>query len=176
MRARYWVVTVLVVVLLGVVLLVMWPSSGHHGAWSEKAAAVVPIVPSEVNVQKLAAPVDGMAGGLEEAFAAYNAGDYAKAIAAFGRAEKSNPESVLPPLYMGVSQLLVNDNAGAFASLQDASQFEEDQYQNDADWYLAIAALRTHSAEAQPVFHHICLKRGAAHAAEACAIEKRLAR
>jgi tetratricopeptide (TPR) repeat protein len=158
------------------VLLVMWPGSGHHGVWSEKAAPVVVITPSEVNVQKLAPPADGAAGGSAEAFAAYNAGDYAKAIAAFGRAEKSNPESVVPVLYMGVSQLLVNDDTDAFATLQDASQFEDDRYQNDADWYLAIAALRTHSAEAQPVFHHICLKRGAAHAAEACAIEKRLAR
>jgi tetratricopeptide (TPR) repeat protein len=175
MRRRYWVVTVLVVVLLVGVWMVTRSGSGHGGVGNLEPAPV-PIGPTDITVQKLAPPADTSAAGLADAFAAYNTGDYAKAIAVFRQAEKRNPESVVPALYMGVSQLLVNDNAAAFASLQDASQFEEDQYQNDADWYLAIAAFRTHSSEAQPLFHHICVKRGAAHAAEACAVEKRLPR
>jgi TolA-binding protein len=105
---------------------------------------------------------------MESAFAAYNKADYPLAATRFGQLATRFPKSDIPVLYMGVSQLLLGDNSLALQSLAKADVMAKSNRRDAASWYHAVAAVRTHSADAPALLQSLCRRDRSAYAQEAC--------
>ncbi|WP_035348631.1 hypothetical protein [Edaphobacter aggregans] len=112
---------------------------------------------------------------LTPAFDAYTRGDYALATQRFSQLAKQFPRSCTPFLYLGVTQLLINDNAKALFNLTRAEQFVSPEQKDIASWYRAIAALRTRAPNAGQLLHALCGRNQSAYAEQACELEQRAA-
>jgi hypothetical protein len=109
---------------------------------------------------------------LASAFDAYSRNDYTLATQRFSQLAKQFPRSGTPFLYLGVTQLLANDNASALYNLTRAEQFVSPNQRDAASWYRAIAAQRSGAPNASQLLHAICSRNGSAYAQQACQLEQ----
>jgi hypothetical protein len=109
---------------------------------------------------------------LAPAFDAYSRNDYTLATQRFSQLAKQFPRSGTPFLYLGVTQLLANENASALYNLTRAEQFVSPDQKDAASWYRAIAALRTGAPNASQLLHAICGRNGSTYAQQACQLEQ----
>ena len=109
---------------------------------------------------------------LAPAFDAYTRSDYPLATQRFSQLAKQFPRSGTPFLYLGVTQLLTNDNANALFNLTRAEQFVAPAQKDAASWYRAVAAERTGAANASQIFHSLCGRDGSTYAQQACQFEQ----
>lgn len=112
------------------------------------------------------------AAELAPAFAAYNNNHYALAAARFARLATRFPNSDIPILYLGISQLLTGNNSAALASLTQADAIARPNRKDAASWYHAAAALLTHSADASHLLHSVCDRGHSAYTQQACSLSK----
>lgn len=167
-------------------------SAGEHPSVATNKAPATP-APVEIaelhQIAPLAPPDDvpalvtrGAAAGhgpsvndLMPAFRAYNQGDFAQAAAAFTPLVTRFPQSDIPPLYLGISQLQLEHNANAQRSLHQALLLAGPARHEAAVWYLAVADLRLAQPHAAvPLLHELCSQPHSAYAPRACALEKHL--
>jgi TolA-binding protein len=111
------------------------------------------------------------------AFRAYNSANYASAASSFQHLERSYPESLVVPLYLGVSQLALGDDGTAAASLQlalsRATSAGNSPAADEARWYSAIAANRQHDpASAKRFLAQLCDSPASPYAARSCELLK----
>lgn len=109
---------------------------------------------------------------LASAFDAYSRNDYTLATQRFSQLAKQFPRSGTPFLYLGVTQLLANDNASALYNLTRAEQFVSPNQRDAVSWYRAIAAQRSGAPNASQLLHAICSRNGSAYAQQACQLEQ----
>lgn len=109
---------------------------------------------------------------LAPAFDAYTRSDYPLATERFSQLAKQFPRSGTPFLYLGVTQLLTNDNANALFNLTRAEQFVTPAQKDAASWYRAIAALRTGAANATQLLHSLCGRDASTYSQQACRLEQ----
>jgi hypothetical protein len=115
------------------------------------------------------------AAELDPAFSAYNSGDYPQAIALFSQLAKQYPRSGTPFLYLGVSQLLNNENNEALFNLTRAQKFVDASQRDAASWYLLAASARTKAPDTAQQAHDLCARGGRSrYSTEACELEKDL--
>jgi len=120
-------------------------------------------------------PAQPTAAQLQPAFSAYKAGDYAQAIASFSQLAKQYPRSGTPFLYLGVSQLLTNDNKNALFNLTRAEKFSDTSQRDAASWYLLAASVRTQAPEAAQQAHDLCARGDRSrYSSQACELERSL--
>ncbi|HEX4156535.1 MAG TPA: hypothetical protein VHY48_13065 [Acidobacteriaceae bacterium] len=109
------------------------------------------------------------------AFRPYNRGDFVHAATIFRTLTTRFPQSSIPSLYLGISQLQLNQNRDAQASLLQSLTLAGPVRHDDAAWYLAVADLRLHDrSSAAPLLRELCTKQSA-YASRACAIEQQIA-
>ena len=109
---------------------------------------------------------------LAPAFDAYIRNDYSLATERFSQLAKQFPRAGTPFLYLGVTQLLINENADALFNLTRAEKFVSSDQKDVASWYRAIAALRTRAPNAAQLLHSVCERKGSPYAQQACRFEK----
>ncbi|HEY8997801.1 MAG TPA: hypothetical protein VIM60_07875 [Edaphobacter sp.] len=115
------------------------------------------------------------AAQLRPAFHAYSSGDYPQAIALFSQLAKQFPRSGTPFLYLGVSQLLTNDDAEAVFNLTRAEKFADASQRDAASWYLLAASVRTQAPDAAQRAHDLCARGDrSSYSNQACELEKAL--
>lgn len=155
---------------------------------SENAAASLasaPAAPAQINIPiaRLDLPEStsgAKTGGrptvaeLAPAFAAYRQNKYQEAATDFAILAQRYPESDIVFLYLGISQLFLEENEDALASLGRAEALASPQRQDAASWYHAIAALRLQDAESKDLFAQLCSRKGSPYAGQACAIARQL--
>jgi hypothetical protein len=107
-------------------------------------------------------------------FRAYNRENFAAAATGFAALAKRFPDSQIPPLYLGVSQLELSENDDAQRSLERA-YYLSGPAQDDAAWYLAIADLRLDKPQvATPLLHDLCEHDHNSYTARACTIVRQI--
>jgi hypothetical protein len=131
------------------------------------------------NIAPSPAPRGGPSGApepspqqLAPAFDAYIRNDYSLATQRFSQLAKQFPRSGTPFLYLGVTQLLINDNTDALFNLTRAEQFVSPEQKDTASWYRAIAAVRTGAANANQLLHSVCERKESPYAQQACLFER----
>lgn len=122
-----------------------------------------------------ASSAEPTAAQLQPAFRAYSSGDYPQAIALFSQLAKQFPRSGTLFLYLGVSQLLTNDNAEAVFHLARAEKFADASQRDAASWYLLAASVRTQAPDAAQRAHDLCARGNrSSYSSQACELEKAL--
>lgn len=111
---------------------------------------------------------------LATAFAAYRQNKYRVAATDFSVLAQRYPESDIVFLYLGVSQLFLDQNEDALASLGRAEAIAKPERQEAASWYHAIAALRLQDTESKTLFEQLCSHHGSPYSDQACAVAKQL--
>ena len=112
---------------------------------------------------------------LMPAFRAYNRNDFTRAVAAFAPLVARFPQSDIPSLYLGVSQLQLGQNADAQRSLAQAYSLTGSAHHDAAAWYLAVADLRLHqSAAALPLLRDLCVQQHNPYAGRACTLAQQI--
>jgi len=165
---------------------VSWPSQTHTAEVQPGKTATAPS--SEPQIAKLEPPLElspalVLRGGststseptaqqLAPAFDAYTRNDYTAAAQRFSQLAKQFPRSGMPFLYLGITQLLTNDNANALFNLTRAEQFVPPAQKDASSWYRAVAALRTGAPNAEQLLHSVCERKGSAYAQQACQLEQ----
>jgi hypothetical protein len=109
---------------------------------------------------------------LAPAFDAYIRNDYSLATERFSQLAKQFPRSGTPFLYLGITQLLINNNTEALFNLTRAEQFVSSDQKDVASWYRAIAALRARAPNAAQLLQSVCERKGSPYAQQACQFEK----
>ena len=102
------------------------------------------------------------------AFKAYNAHDYGTAADRLTPLTKSYPSSNLVWLYLGVSQLMLQENREAYRTLKPRQ--EGHPFDATLTWYTAIAAQRIHAADARSLLEAICRDHASTYTAASCRI------
>jgi TolA-binding protein len=82
------------------------------------------------------------ASELTAALAFYRDDKYAEAAQQFARIVKTYPRGVEAQLYLGISQLYLQQNTEAVPALVAAQELGPEQFRDDATWYLALAYQR----------------------------------
>ena len=82
---------------------------------------------------------------LQEALAPYQTGDYATAAQRLRRVASRRPGLAEAWFYLGVCELMVNDDVRAAADLETARKLSEPRLQDYPSWYLALAYQRLKS-------------------------------
>ena len=111
-------------------------------------------------------------GQLAPAFEAYGEDHYALAAERFRLLAKRFPRADVPLLYLGVSQLMMQDNKAALTSLARADQFATKTRKDAASWYHAVAAVQAHGPDATALLHDLCRRNKSHYALQACDLEK----
>jgi len=154
------------------------------------APAPKPAPTIEVALAKLPAPSDiapglvlrggaSSSGGptfaeLLPAFDAYNHDHYDVAARRFTQLTQHYPQSDLPSLYLGISQLFLGQNQNAVATLSHTAQIATPAHRDDVSWYSAIAATRTRNADATALFQQLCQDTHSAYSQQACQVASQL--
>jgi len=109
--------------------------------------------------------VDDIAPGLN----AYRAGEYDKAARELEGIRSGYPTAVEILFYLGISRLFLDDPTSAARALESALALNDDSFNDDAKWYLALANERAGDrANARNLVEQLC--RGtSAYASRACA-------
>jgi hypothetical protein len=147
------------------------PASSHTELQVAKLEPPVDLSPAHV-LRGESSTSEATAEQLAAAFDAYTRSDYSVATQRFSQLAKRFPRSGTPFLYLGVTQLLTNDNANALFNLTRAEKFVAPPQKDAASWYHAIAALRAGSPNARQLLHDVCGQNGSAYALQACQIEQ----
>jgi hypothetical protein len=114
--------------------------------------------------------VDDIAPALE----AYRQNRYADAEQRFASLRARYPASVEVAFYRAVSQLSLNDAAGAIASLTAARRVDDGSFAPEIGWYLAVAHERAGDvASARGELEKLC-RQTSVYAARACAADAAL--
>jgi tetratricopeptide (TPR) repeat protein len=87
------------------------------------------------------------AAELTAALASYRDDNYPEATRQLAKVGKEFPDGVEAQLYLGISQLQLQQNAEAIAPLTAAQRLGPDQFRQDASWFLALAYERTHDPQ-----------------------------
>jgi len=121
--------------------------SGQNPPPNAAAANTLPVSPAPIRIP--AAAVLTFRGGttnargymadLMAALQPYRQGDYLHAANALDALSKKYPNAVEPSFYLGVCQLLLNENQDAAISLEDARRRGATPFKDDISWYLAVA-------------------------------------
>lgn len=144
--------------------------------------------PPEVEVAKLDPPLNTAPGlvlrgagptgqpdasQLAPAFDAYSKNDYALAADRFNLLAKQFPRAEVPVLYLGVTQLLMHNDQAAFVSLTRAEKLATTSQRHVAEWYRAVAAVRTCNPEASDLIDTVCRDKDSPYAKQACALKEK---
>jgi len=112
---------------------------------------------------------------LTAALAFYRDDKFAEASDRLLGVVKEFPKGVEGQLYLGISELKLEQNADAIAPLQAAQKLGPQQYRDDASWYLALAYLRTGDLQnGRAALQKLCGRKND-YAAQACAADRTLA-
>ena len=186
-RNRWWV-PALAMAACAVVAVVLFnsPKKGAPAAGPE-IAQVKPI--PEVALEKLAIRVNPTAllatrgagnasqptgRELVKALGRYQKDDYAGAVQQLRALAKKYPQDGVVSLYLGVSELFLDQNQDAAQILANARVLNEGARRADSEWYLAVAGLRLRKPEtALPLLHELCEGK-TSYSERACAIESQL--
>ena len=162
------------------------PAQAHVSETPARTSAAPPVDGSQIakldppaHLASSPTPRDGASAApeptpqqLAPAFDAYVRSDYSLATERFSQLAKQFPRAGIPFLYLGVTQLLINDNARALFNLTRAEQFVSPDQKDIASWYRAIAALRTGAANANQLLHSVCERKESPYAQQACQFEE----
>jgi tetratricopeptide (TPR) repeat protein len=88
------------------------------------------------------------AAELTAALAYYRDDKYAEAAGQLAKVSKMYPRGVEAQLYLGISQLYLQQNSEAIPALEAAQQLGPEQFREDATWYLAVAHQRAGDTQA----------------------------
>jgi hypothetical protein len=114
--------------------------------------------------------VDDIAPGVS----AFRAGDFDTAARVFETLGARYPKSVEVPFYLGVSRLFLNDGPAAVRSLESARALNDESFEDDVTWYLAVAYERAGDrAKAGELVDGLCREKSAS-ASRACAAATKL--
>jgi hypothetical protein len=112
---------------------------------------------------------------MSPAFEAYANDDYPLAAHRFTLLADQFPRAELPFLYLGVTQLLQQDNAHALTTLNRADTLAQQNHSTQKDaaaWYHALAAVATQSADSPTLLHTVCTNTQSPYSPQACELEK----
>ncbi len=112
---------------------------------------------------------------LAPAFAAYTQGDYALAAERFKILTDQFPRSETPFLYLGITQLLQNNEKSALPTLARADFLARQNHgaqRDDAAWYHALAAVAAQSADASDLLDSICERKQSPYSHQACELRE----
>lgn len=143
------------------------------------AAFALPLMKPEVKFSAAALVFRGREQGelmkdMAPALDAYRADRFAEATNLLAPLAQKYPKSVEVWFYLGVSQLLNHDAAGAEQALAAAAELQEKSFAEDIAWYLSVAYERAaRPRDALPLLKKLCSGKGA-HQSEACAGVERL--
>ncbi len=183
---KWWIPALALAACAVIGFLLLKPHPVQAPASSQQMAEARPL--PEITVEKLPLRVDptsllatrGGAGTqpsgpeLAKALAKYQGNDYAAAIQQLKALADKFPKDGTVQLYLGVSELLKNQNAEAATSLSAAASELEGARQSDAQWYLAAANLRLKNTEAaQPLLQQLCEGKST-YKEQACTLESEL--
>jgi hypothetical protein len=140
----------------------------------EIAKLVPPLELAPELVLRGAIPVDQPTpADLAPAFDAYSRSDYSVAADRFRLLAKRFPMADVPLLYLGVTQLMTDDNRDALVSLSRADMLARGEQKDAASWYHAVAAVETHSSDAPKLLDDLCRRNHSQYAHQACALKSR---
>ncbi len=106
------------------------------------------------NVFESATRGNSNAGTREDAFRAYDEGDYATAATLFNELLRSNEDPAML-LLLGNANLMLGNNDDAIANFKTLL-VRSDDLEIQADWYLALAYLKTgETAKARPILSRL---------------------
>jgi TolA-binding protein len=118
---------------------------------------------------------NGLVEDLKPGIDAYRAGDYAAAGRLLAPLVAQYPDAVEVHFYLGVTELLRDEPAGAVTALERAVDLGDQTFAGDAAWYLAVAHQHAGDLDvARSELQQIC-DAGAAHGQAACEALARLA-
>jgi TolA-binding protein len=101
----------------------------------------------------------------------YRNDDYARAAERLGALARQHPKSPEAQFFLGVSLLFLGRSAEAAAALEKAVGLAKGPQRDDAEWYLALALIRTDQrAKALMRFEALCAREGTRRAAACAAI------
>jgi hypothetical protein len=114
--------------------------------------------------------VDDVAPGLN----AYRDGEYGAAVRALEAVQPRYPMSVEIPFYLGVSRLFLNQVPAAAQALESARGLNDESFNDDAAWYLAVAYERMGARERTWTLLDSLCNGKSSYAGSACAGASRL--
>jgi hypothetical protein len=158
----------------------------------QPAPTTQPISP-RLQIAKLAVPI-GLAPGLalrgeapaqqptaaemSPAFEAYAKDDYPLAAQRFTELADRFPRAEIPFLYLGVTQLLQQDNTHALTTLTRADSLAQQNRSDQKDaatWYHALAAVAAQSPDAPHLLRVVCASTQSPYSQQACELGKQFA-
>lgn len=119
------------------------------------------LTPQEMYATHFTVPADNItvrndqeiSPALQSAMEAYNAQDYATAVAQFEDILQEDTNNAPVLFYSGVAYLILNENEKAMQNLQKVSETEDTAYALTAHWYLGLAYLKQNNiAQAREIF------------------------
>ncbi len=185
-RKRWWVPALAFAACLAIAFVVTRPTKTDVQVSGPQVAQAKPL--PEIAVEKLPIRVDpttllATRGGqgdqpsgpeLAKALAKYQADDYAAAVQQLKALAGRYPKDGVIRLYLGVSELLINQNADAAKDLSAAAGTLEGARAIDSQWYLAAAELRLKDGGAAlPLVEQICAGKST-YKEQACTLESQL--
>ncbi len=145
---------------------------------------------TRLQIAKLAVPI-GLAPGLavrgeastqqptaaqlSAAFEAYAKDDYPLAAQRFTELADQFPRAELPFLYLGVTQLLQQDNTHALITLNRADTLAQQNHSDQKDaatWYHALAAVAANSPDGPHLLRVVCAHTQSPYSQQACDLGK----
>jgi hypothetical protein len=102
------------------------------------------------------------------AFTAYNTGNYKLAAERFKPLAAGYPQSQLTLLYLGVSELFLQQNVDAAETLRKARATSTVFDRDAVTWYGAVAASRLRAADEAELLSELCAKKNSVYAARSC--------
>jgi hypothetical protein len=115
------------------------------------------------------------ASELTSALAYYRDDKFPEATERLGKVAKDFPKGVEGQLYLGISELKLEQNADAIAPLLAAQKLGPEQYRDDATWFLALAYLRAGDVQSGRAELQKLCGGTSDYATRACAASKTLA-
>ncbi len=137
----------------------------------------------EISVTKLPAPAAGAGGtatsqadrdALTAALEPYRRDDFIAAAMALSQVTRQYPQDGEAALYLGVSRLMLWQNMQAVQTLANAAELLNGPRRQTAEWYRAIALLRTGAPDSQAAFTAICNENSAPYSQSACEVSQQL--
>jgi tetratricopeptide (TPR) repeat protein len=88
---------------------------------------------------------------------AYRAGDFERAARLLDALSRTYPTAVEPPLYAGISLLMLNRPTEAVPKLESARALASGEFVAEVDWRLSLAYVHAGDPEkARPAFQRAC--------------------
>jgi tetratricopeptide (TPR) repeat protein len=87
----------------------------------------------------------GATDAASHALSLYESRDYRGALAAFEEALKGRPDDAATRFYAGLCQLAAGRSSDAISTLEETRKLGAGEFERPAEWYLALAYLRSHN-------------------------------